>query len=38
MLPNTAFERAVGKRGQRLAAARSSWPAAQLDRWASKDG
>jgi hypothetical protein len=29
---NNAFERAVGRCGPRLAAARSSWPAAQLGR------
>lgn len=34
-MPNKSFERAVRYRGPRLAAARSSWPAAQLDRWAS---
>jgi hypothetical protein len=32
MLPNMSFERTVGHRGPRLAAARSSWPAAQLGR------
>ena len=32
---NTAFERAVVQGGPRLAAAEASWPAAQLDRWAS---
>ena len=30
--PNNAFERTVRHRGPRLSAARSSWPAAQLDR------
>jgi hypothetical protein len=29
---NNALERTVGHRGPRLAAARSSWPAAQLGR------
>ena len=32
MMPNNAFERTVAHRGPRLAAARSSRPAAQLDR------
>jgi len=32
LMPNNAFERTVGHRGPRLAAARSSWPAAQLGR------
>lgn len=32
MLPNNALERTVIQRGLRLAAARSSWPAAQLGR------
>jgi hypothetical protein len=32
MLPNNAFERTVRHRGPRLAAARSSWSAAQLGR------
>ena len=31
-LPNNALERTVKHRGPRLAAARSSWPAAQLGR------
>jgi hypothetical protein len=31
-MPNYAFERAVRHFGPRLAAARSSWPAAQLGR------
>jgi len=31
-LPNNALERTMGHGGPRLAAARSSWPAAQLDR------
>jgi hypothetical protein len=31
-LPNIAFERTVEHRGPRLAAARASWPAAQLGR------
>ena len=32
MLPNMSFERTVGHRGPRLAAARAAWSAAQLDR------
>jgi hypothetical protein len=32
MTPNNAFERTVMHVGPRLAAARSSWPAAQLGR------
>jgi hypothetical protein len=32
MMPNNAFDRTVKHRGPRLAAARSSWPAAQLGR------
>jgi hypothetical protein len=32
MTANNAFERTVKQRGPRLAAARSSWPAAQLGR------
>jgi hypothetical protein len=32
MTANNAFERAVGQRGPRLAAAEPSWPAAQLGR------
>ena len=32
MLPNMSFERTVGHRGPRLAAARAAWPAAQLGR------
>ena len=32
---NTAFERAVGHCGPRLAAAETLCPAAQLGRWAS---
>lgn len=33
MVPsNNSLERAVGQRGPRLAAARGSWPAAQLSR------
>ena len=35
MVPNNAFERSVRRRGPRLAAARSSWPAAQLGRRAT---
>jgi hypothetical protein len=31
-LPNNAFERTVRHRGPHLAAAQSSWPAAQLGR------
>jgi hypothetical protein len=31
-LSNNAFELTVGHRGPRLAAARASWPAAQLGR------
>lgn len=38
MTANTAFERAVGQGGPRLAAAETSRSAAQLDRWASFDG
>jgi hypothetical protein len=30
--PNNTFERTGGHRGSRLAAARASWPAAQLGR------
>jgi hypothetical protein len=30
--PNNALERTVGHHGPRLAATRSSWPAAQLGR------
>ena len=36
MLSNNAFERTVRHRGPRLAAAQSSWPAAQLGRYASE--
>jgi hypothetical protein len=32
MLPNNTFERTVNHRGPRLAAVRSSWPAAQPGR------
>jgi hypothetical protein len=32
MTANNAFERTVGHRGPRLAAASASWPAAQLGR------
>ena len=32
MRSNNAFERTVGHRGPRLAAARAAWPAAQRDR------
>jgi hypothetical protein len=34
-LSNNAFERTVGHRGPRLAAARRLCPAAQLGRWKS---
>jgi hypothetical protein len=33
MRSNNAFERTVGHRGPRLAAAQATWPAAQLGRW-----
>jgi len=32
MMPNNALERTEERRGPRLAAARLSWPAAQLGR------
>jgi hypothetical protein len=32
MTSNNAFERTLGHRGPRLAAAQRSWPAAQLGR------
>jgi hypothetical protein len=34
-MANNAFERAVGHRGPRLAAAEATWPAAQLGRYAA---
>ncbi len=37
LISNNAFERAVGQCGPRLSAARRSWPAAQLGRYASRD-
>ena len=36
VLAKNAFERTMSQRGPRLAAARSSWPAAQLGRYTSK--
>ena len=35
---NNAFERSVGRGGPRLAAARTSWPAAQLGRSTVMEG
>ena len=35
LTPNNTLERTVEHRGPRLAAARATWLAAQLDRWAS---